>query len=292
VNSAATARAPAPPTPGGRAIAAIARRAIRSLWAELALYPKPGLVSLHDAGAHHDMDASTFVRSLFTLRRFFSGVAAAGYAGAPFEELRRLALAAESSMLAATGGVNTHRGAIFTLGLLCAAAGRAHARRERPEDATLRRILIAEWGGALAAHVPSPRRPSHGTLAAIRYGVSGARGEARRAFPSVFDIALPALREAKARGCDARHARLSAYFALLARVDDTNVLHRAGPSGLAFVQKTARAFQAAGDVHAPDAIARAEAIHRQFSARRLSAGGCADLLAAAMFVQELQAAAP
>ena len=288
MSPATAARARAPSPPGGRAIAALARQAIRCLWAELALYPKPGLVSLHDAGAHDDMDASTFVRSLFALRRYFSAVAGAGHAGASFEELRRLGLAAESSMLAATGGVNTHRGAIFALGLLCAAAGRAHARCEPPEDPTLRRIVVAEWGGALAAHVPSPRRPSHGTLAAIRYGVSGARGEARRAFPSVFDVALPALRDAKARGCDARHARLSAYFALLARVDDTNVLHRAGPAGLAFVHRSARAFQAAGDVHTPDAIARAEAIHREFSARRLSAGGCADLLAAAMFVQEIQ----
>jgi triphosphoribosyl-dephospho-CoA synthase len=284
----ASARAPSS-TP--RAARAIARHAIRSLWAELTLYPKPGLVSLRDAGAHADMDASTFVRSLFALRRYFSAIAAAGHAGASFDELRRLGIEAETSMLAATCGVNTHRGAIFSLGLLCAAAGRAHARSEAPTDATLRRIIVAQWASALASHSPSYRRPSHGTLATLRYGVSGARGEARRAFPSVFEIALPALRAALAKGSDARHAQMIAFFALLARVDDTNILHRAGLAGLAYVQQTARAFLSDVDADAAAASVRAEAIHREFSARGLSPGGCADLLTAAIFVQGIQTAA-
>jgi triphosphoribosyl-dephospho-CoA synthase len=282
---------PAPaPSSTPRAARAIARHAIRSLWAELTLYPKPGLVSLQDAGAHADMDASTFVRSLFALRRYFAAIAAAGHAGASFDELRRLGIEAETAMLAATCGVNTHRGAIFSLGLLCAAVGRAHARSEVPTDATLRRIIVAQWASALASHSPSYRRPSHGTLATMRYGVSGARGEARRAFPSVFEIALPALRAALANGSDARHAQMIAFFALLARVDDTNVLHRAGLAGLAYVQQTARAFLSDVDADAAAASVRAEAIHREFSARGLSPGGCADLLTAAIFVQGVQTA--
>src|SRR5438094_7950212 len=127
----------------------IARAALRSLWQELALYPKPGLVSLRDSGAHADMDAATFVRSLFALSRYWSEVADAGAAGAPFETLRRLGVRAESRMLIATGGINTHRGAIFALGLLCAAAARTRARAEIADDATLRRVLIARWGAAL-----------------------------------------------------------------------------------------------------------------------------------------------
>src|SRR5437868_5194115 len=100
----------------------IARAAITSLWHELALYPKPGLVSLRDSGAHCDMNASTFIRSLFALSRYFGEISDAGAAGAPFETLRALGIRAESRMLAATGGINTHRGAIFALGLLCATA--------------------------------------------------------------------------------------------------------------------------------------------------------------------------
>jgi triphosphoribosyl-dephospho-CoA synthase len=267
-----------------RAIGAVA---LASLWAELALYPKPGLVSLRDAGAHADMDASTFMRSLFALSRYFSRIALAGARGAPFARLKLLGIEAEGKMLAVTGGVNTHRGAIFTLGLICAAAARARAREEVPSDSTLRRILVAEWGSALAADSP-PTSGSHGELVALRYGASGARGEAQRAFPAVFEVALPSLRAALARGREPRLARLSALFALLAHVDDTNVLHRGGAEGLAFVRRRAQEFRSHGDVDAGNAVARAEAIHREFVARHLSPGGSADLLAATIFVHRLQ----
>ena len=266
----------------------IGRAAIRSLWQELALYPKPGLVSLHDAGAHGDMDAATFVRSLFALSHFFRDAAQAGAAGAPFRTLSTMGIRAEAAMLNATGGVNTHRGAIFALGLLCAAAGRTLARDEAPSDANLRRVLLACWGADLARVRARTGTPSHGMQAAARYGVTGARGEAARAFPAVFDVALPALRAAFSRGRDARHARLSAFFALLVRVDDTNVLHRGGAEALEFVRRAAQRFRGEGDVHANAPLARADAIHGEFVARRLSPGGCADLLAAALFVHDIQ----
>jgi triphosphoribosyl-dephospho-CoA synthase len=254
------------------------------------LFPKPGLVSLRDSGAHADMNASTFIASLFSMSRYFDDVAAAGAQRAPFARLRALGIRAETAMLAATGGVNTHRGAIFALGLLSAAAGRACAIGVAPSDTALRGILVNEWGAALAAAAPALR--SHGADAMARYGVAGALGEAQRAFPSVFEVALPALRAAIARGCDARLARLSAFFALLARVDDTNVLHRAGAAGLALVQRRAREFRNAGDVHSCDAIPRALSIHREFVAHRVSPGGAADLLAAAIFVDRIQHAVP
>ena len=106
----------------------IARLALRSLYRELALYPKPGLVSFRDNGAHQDMDATTFVRSLFSLRGYFVAIATAGMLAAKFNELQQLGIAAESRMLRATRGINTHRGAIFSQGILAAAAGHAVAR--------------------------------------------------------------------------------------------------------------------------------------------------------------------
>jgi triphosphoribosyl-dephospho-CoA synthase len=266
----------------------IGRAAVRSLWHELVLYPKPGLVSLHDTGAHDDMNADTFIRSLFALSRFFGDVTAAGAAGARFETLRSLGVGAETAMLAATRGRNTHRGAIFALGLLSAAVGRTVERGETPSDAIVRRTLLACWGADLSCARQRTGTLSNGLVVARRYGVSGARGEALRAFPSVFDFALPALRQALARGCDPRRAQLGAFFALLAHVDDTNILHRGGAEGLAFVRRAAREFCDSGDVYASDAITRAEAIHREFVARRLSPGGCADLLAAALFVHDVQ----
>jgi len=94
----------------------IGKQAVRALHAELVLHPKPGLVSPLDSGAHDDMDAGTFLRSLFSLRRYFSAIAAAGAEAMPFPELQRLGIQAEARMLTATQGVNTHRGAIFCLG--------------------------------------------------------------------------------------------------------------------------------------------------------------------------------
>lgn len=150
----------------------VARLAVRSLHAELCLYPKPGLVSPIDSGSHDDMDAGTFMRSMFALRHYFRKICLAGWDDAPFAQLKKLGIAAETSMLQATQGVNTHRGAIFSLGMLCASAGRARAQGTPLTPAALRALMLIRWGEELAqhaAHAPSapapdmqPRSAAHG----------------------------------------------------------------------------------------------------------------------------------
>jgi triphosphoribosyl-dephospho-CoA synthase len=267
----------------------IGRLAVRSLYRELALYPKPGLVSFYDNGAHRDMDAETFVRSLFSLRGYFVAIAAAGMHEAGFAELQQLGLAAESRMLRATRGINTHRGAIFTHGILAAAAGCAFARVMATSDDNLRAIVMDNWSSGLRAiAVAQNTTPSHGQLMAIRHGVTGARGEALLGFPTVFEIALPELRSALERGADTQHALLHTFFVLLANTADTNVLFRGGIEGLQFIRTQASEFIERGSVFEPGWQARAESMHRQCSAKNLSPGGCADLLAVAHFVHQLQ----
>src|SRR3989442_8164951 len=119
----ATAHAARRPRSTALATQAIGRAATLALYEELALSPKPGLVTLTDNGSHADMDAHTFMRSLFALRSYFVRIATLGAEGAPFQVLQQCGIDAEARMLAATGGGNTHRGAIFMLGLLFAAAG-------------------------------------------------------------------------------------------------------------------------------------------------------------------------
>ena len=267
----------------------IALLAVRSLYHELALYPKPGLVSFRDNGAHLDMDAATFVRSLFSLRGYFVAIATAGMREAKFNELQQLGLAAESRMLRATCGINTHRGAIFTHGILAAVAGCAAARNIVPSDENLRAIVLENWSRDLRAiAVARTVMPSHGQLMAARHGVTGARGEALQGFPSVFEIALPGLRNALAQGADMQHALLHTFFVLLAGTTDTNVLFRGGAGGLRFIQTQAGEFLERGSVFEPGWQERAESLHRQCSIQNLSPGGCADLLAAAWFVHQLQ----
>lgn len=261
---------------------AVDRAAIAALAAELAAFPKPGLVSLADRGAHRDMDARTFLASLGALRGFFADAAGAGHDGAPVSTLLALGLAAEARMLRATGGANTHRGAIFSLGLLAAAAGRAGPNLQ---VAGLR-AEVRRLGAAVVRALPADPT-THGAAAARRHGVGGARGEAAAGFPHVFHVALPALRRSLARGAPPRAGAVHALLHLVAVVPDTNLLHRGGAEGLAFARTAARAFVRGGGIHGPRWEDRALALHRAFIARNLSPGGSADLLAAALFVHGL-----
>ncbi|MES2116521.1 MAG: triphosphoribosyl-dephospho-CoA synthase MdcB [Pseudomonadota bacterium] len=288
----------------------IACLAVRSLHAELCLYPKPGLVSLVDSGSHDDMDAETFMRSLFSLRHYFKRICLAGMDDAPFARLKQLGIAAETAMLAATRGINTHRGAIFSLGLLCAAAGRAHAGRTpmspiSPES--LRATLLHRWRDELAAHANPPLQGpgnaladaaspgmqdaapglSNGLRVAIQHAAAGAREEGARGLPSVFEVGLPALQATLARGGGMHRARVDALYALMAHVSDTNIYHRAGPQGAQTVRAAAQRFLALGGTANPGWRLEAEQHHRRFKAQRLSPGGAADLLAATCLVHAI-----
>lgn len=265
--------------------AQIGRLAVRSLYAELALYPKPGLVSLFDNGSHDDMTAATFMRSLFALRHYFIQITRAGMAGAPFSILQRLGVAAEARMLTATDGINTHRGAIFCLGMLCAAIGYCRAHQVNLSAQTIRAALVSQWGDALAAHTHAHvATDSHGLQVAAHYAASGAREEAALGLPSVFDVALPALKRALDAGRSIHCAQIDAFFSLMAHVSDTNVYHRGGAVGAATVKHVAQDFLARGGSADPLWKMAALACHHAFVRQRLSPGGAADLLAATCLV--------
>jgi triphosphoribosyl-dephospho-CoA synthase len=264
----------------------LGRAAIVSLYDELALYPKPGLVSFVDSGSHHDMDAGTFLRSLFSLRHYFAQTALAGSEHAPFARLEALGIEAETRMLAATRGVNTHRGAIFVLGLLSASAGAVHATGRACTPEALRNMLMSRWGDALRERIVRVSS-SNGSAVAKRLGLRGASEEAALGFPTLFEHTLPALQRARLFTSDERGARLHAFFATLAVMDDTTLAHRGGLVGLRFGQSAAREFLEAGGVDRPDAIAHAVKLHHEFVRRRLSPGGVADMLAAACWLDRV-----
>ena len=265
--------------------AGIGRDAIRALYAELALHPKPGLVSPLDNGSHDDMDMATFMRSLFALRGYFRDIATAGAEGADFGVLRGLGIQAERRMLVATGGINTHRGAIFSLGLLAAASGALKREGQSLAGPALGEAVSRRWGQALvAAGFQARTSDSHGARAVRRYQVRGAREEAAEGFPLVFGTALPAFEEVLVRtGCIER-ALVQTLFTLMSVLEDTNLLHRGGTEGLGFVREGSRRFLDTGGVLMPGWREEALALHRGCVARHLSPGGSADLLAATWFV--------
>lgn len=267
----------------------IGKLATRALLREIETWPKPGLVSPIDSGSHRDMDAALLARSAQVLRPFFSALARAGARRAPFTTLQRIGRTAEGAMLAATGGVNTHRGAIFGLGLLCAAAGLAateEAAWQARTRASLGQIVRRQWGTGIERQ-PAPGDASHGAMVQRRYGVGGARAEAAGGFATVYRVALPALRQARRLvPGNANAARVHCCLALMARVEDTNVLFRGGSDGLALTRTLSQAFIDHGGVGASDWQLRALHVHQALVERALSPGGCADLLAMTLFVDD------
>lgn len=265
----------------------VARAALRSLYDEVMVQPKPGLVSRLDSGSHPDMTAALFVRSLFSLRHYFARIAEAGARHQPFDALQRLGQQAECAMLTATGGVNTHRGAIFNLGLIAAAAGWLHAEHEAVTAEAIGRVVRDRFGAAiLASRHGAP--DSHGLRAATAYGAGGARAMAASGYALLREVALPALAWAVRCGVSRQASAVHVLFTLMARLDDTNLLHRGGPDGLAFARREARRFLDAGSVARPHWYREALALHRAFVQRNLSPGGCADLLAATLFIDALR----
>ena len=268
--------------------ARLGRLAIASLHAELACAPKPGLVTPFSAGSHADMDAGTFLRSLFALRHYYRQIACAGAQDAPFETFRTLGIAAEAAMLRATSGVNTHRGAIFSLGLLVAAAARARAHSGTALVAEQVCLRVKDWADDL---IQAPLNAgSPGQRARAQHRVAGVREQAAAGFPLLREVAVPVLRGALSAGLPREAALCHTLMQLVAQVDDLNLLHRGGTAGLAWAKAEASAFLHAGGAHSTDGRHRLARIDAGFIARRLSPGGSADLLACAWFLLQQEGA--
>lgn len=260
--------------------------AVRSLIEEVRVTPKPGLVDRRNSGSHRDMDLTTFLASAEALGPYFRECVELGRETAEasaeetFAALRRAGLQSEEAMYRATGGVNTHKGAIFTLGILCGSLGRLW-KPEAPVADTA--SLLAEAGRiAAGAMADLDREPvTAGQRLHRSLGLPGIRGEAAAGIPSVEKIALPVLRACREEGYDANDAAVIALLHLMARVEDTNLYHRGGPSGAAWAKAQASAL-----LPRPS-MAAVEELDDAFIARNLSPGGCADLLAAALFLDAL-----
>lgn len=262
------------------------RICLDALTHEAMAWPKPGLVTPVDAGSHRDMHIGTFLASIDALQGSFAALALAGAREEKFAVLQAIGIEAEGKMLCATGGVNTHRGAIFNLGLLVAAAARRQA------DSTLAdldcgAVVARVWGAEIAAgRKKSPA--SHGNSVFKKFTIGGARAEAVAGFPTVYNIGLRALRRLVDAGRDRETTQIGTLLALMEHLPDTNLLWRDGESGLEFVRDSAAAFNRAGGVDAPGWREHLLVMHREFVGRNLSPGGSADLLAASWAALQLE----
>lgn len=259
----------------------------QALITEATLTPKAGLVDAVHNGGHHDMNLALFLRSADAIAPYLGDCAATGmtFAGHPaspalLAAIRPIGLAAEAAMRAATGGVNTHKGAIFAFGLTAAALGKRLAEQHAATLADVQadvRALCAE----ILAELRQGDCDSAGKRGYARHGISGARGEAASGFATVSAHALPLYQQELAADGNERRALLAALVALYAANDDSTTLARVGLDGLRAHQHWARTLLAdratlADEARLSDAIA---AYARNCAAKRLSAGGSADLLA-------------
>ena len=264
-----------------QAIAATMRDA---LIREATLTPKAGLVDAVHNGGHSDMNLALFLRSADAIAPYLGDCAATGmtFAGHPaspalLAAIRPIGLAAEAAMRAATGGVNTHKGAIFAFGLTAAALGKRLAEQHAATLADVQadvRALCAE----ILAELRQGDCDSAGKRGYARHGISGARGEAASGFATVSAHALPLYQQELAADGNERRALLAALVALYAANDDSTPLARVGLRAHQHWARTLLADRAtlADEARLSDAIA---AYARNCAAKRLSAGGSADLLA-------------
>ena len=269
---------------------ALGRQVLQALLDEVTLTPKPGLVDLRSRGAHVDLNWALMCHSACVLRPVFEAMAEAAEHSENDDLLRQrigtIGRFGESVMMAATGGVNTHRGAVWALGLLVTAAAQQGAR-----GASLAPAAVAARAGALARlrDRGAPQETGNkGELACRQYHVGGARGQARAGFPHVTQIGLPALRASRARGDSETTARLNTLLAIISTLDDTCVLSRGGVAALTALQAGAANVLAAGGAGTPAGTRALLALEAEVLLLNVSPGGAADLLAAALFLDSLE----
>lgn len=269
----------------------VATLAVQSLIDEVHTTPKPGLVDRRNSGSHTDMDITHFIASANSLKPYFRECVRIGQDSAScqpqeiFPLLRQAGIAAEKTMYRATGGVNTHKGAIYTMGLLCGSIGRLWTPEAPiPENTE----IVTECTRMVSSSVDSDFACADGSTAGLRLyrdlGIKGIRGEVAAGLPSVIQIGLPIYKAGLHKGLSQNDAGAAALLHLLANVKDTNLYHRGGFAGAAWAAESAQILLRT-EPYPP--IPLIEKLDDAFIQRNLSPGGCADLLAVTYFLHSL-----
>lgn len=252
----------------------IVHLATQALQAELDTTPKPGLVDKDSNGAHRDMDYALMQRSIDTLHPYFVKLALLGCADAlpTHASIRDIGIEAERAMLSATNGVNTHKGALFSMGLAVVAA--AHEKNTDSLQTTIK-ALAASFPDTNGTHGSKAKLLSKGTTA-----IKGALDNAREGYEMLFAEWLPFyIERRKERDAHTLHKTL---LRIMCDLDDTNVIYRTDLATAEEVKQEARALL---DSFAEAAL---KDMDRRYTARNISPGGAADMLSLTAFIGSIQ----
>lgn len=257
----------------------IAHLAVHALLAELGTTPKPGLVDRNDNGAHKDMNFALMSRSIDTLLPYLVQLALLGHTCAKqdampsVDQVRTIGLEAERAMLQATGGVNTHRGALFAMGLVTLAAAWCSSHKGIVNQQDLQGTIMQVAEGF------TPTVGTHGNNAVNAHHVTGALDLAKEGYQQLFQVWLPAYRSYL--DDDASTACHKLLLLIMSQLDDTNVIHRVGYEQAQQVKQEAQALL---DNYS---TAGMEAMNRDYIARNVSPGGSADMVALTIIIHSI-----
>lgn len=268
--------------------------AVRALINEVYATPKPGLVDSANSGAHSDMALETFLASARALAPYFTQMACCGYCweDAPtqlFPSLRNIGLDSEKAMLEATGNINTHKGALFSVGTVCGAAGMLYRQKGRISAEELLRFcgeITKPWLEEDFALMESRKPRTNGEKIYAAHRLRGIRGEVADGFPAVREHSLPAFRRMCQAGMGLGYSLSRTLIYLIANVDDTTLLHRGGMEGLVWAKEQAQKELDRNELYG--SYQRLQELDREFTSRNLSPGGCADLLAVTLLADILE----
>ncbi len=269
--------------------------ALRALLHEACTTPKPGLVDRMDSGSHTDMNIFTFMDSASVLWPYFETCVRIGRqtASAPatdtFSRLRNMGKSAETDMAVATGGVNTHKGAIFTMGIMCAALGRLDREHWRTPEKILDECAAMTKGLTAFDFAGLNEENAHttGQKLYLKYHITGVRGQMEAGLPAVRSAGLPALKAALAHGLSLNDAGCAALLALMSTATDTNLIARSDLKTWRETTLQVRTLLAENPY--PD-VQILKQLNEEFIQKNLSPGGSADLLAACYLLYFLETA--
>ena len=271
----------------------IASLGMRAILYEVSVTPKPGLVDRNNSGAHDDMDYFTFMASAAALSQGLHEIAdlAGKWHGDNiqmlFSSIRPIGMEMESAMFHATDGINTHKGMIFNMGIMVAAAAYfvSNNRDAQPNAEALSEIVSKMTCGICDSELGQGRAQTYGEKLYLEHGIKGIRGEVESGFDTVLRTAVPVYRKVD---LDQNGIFLQMLFCLMTTCEDSNVLARHNMNILNQVQKRAAGFISSGGVRQIDAKQQIEEMDAQFISQRISPGGSADLLAVAIFMGMLE----
>lgn len=265
----------------------ISDAAVSSLLEEVETTPKPGLVDKRNSGAHRDMDYPLFVQSSNSLREYFEECARLGAIGLVADdlatELRKAGLAAEKKMFHVTGGVNTQKGLVFSMGIVCAGWSALVAEKSQIDDDSLRN-RFAEISRVLLKN--DKVTDSNGFRACEETGIGGIRKEALSGFATCFEQGIGTLRTAVSEGKNYNQACVETLLALMAVCEDSNAVHRGGIEALKFVQSKA-SILLAKNYDEKTLLDETSQFDDECIKRNISPGGAADLLALTLMIHKI-----